>query len=235
MNQPDSKTKKKSPVLDLESLNAQYRNYLIEYQQAVANYMNYLKEEASINDINKKWSYDRGVAYWGTTSIGQDASSSLQECQASCSTTSGCTGATFNLDKKICLLRGGEGDVVAGLKNDYAILPKGNKILSIIQKINQKLVDTNQQIQKKTNNSPPLNNPQSKLKTAELINQFIQLSQEREKITKILKDYKTLDQEQNQGNIMINQNYYSFLLLLGLAVIILYILYKIGLSSYTQL
>ena len=36
-----------SIVLNLETLSTQYKNKLIEYQQAVANYVNYLREEAS--------------------------------------------------------------------------------------------------------------------------------------------------------------------------------------------
>ena len=41
-----------------------------------------------------------------------------------------------------------------------------------------------------------------------------------------MKQYENLDQEQIQGSLIINENYYSFLLLLILVGFILYILFK---------
>ena len=225
-----------SIVLDLESLSAQYKNYLIEYQQAVANYVNFLQQ----NPNDQTMSSIQGSTYWGTSSIGENISSSLQQCEASCANTAGCTGATFNPphDGQVnCFLRGGDSNLSLGSDNDYAIIPTSQKLLLIIQNINQQLTDVNSQIQEKTNSSQPLYNEQSEqrgLQTTELIGQFIQLNQEREKINQMLDEYQTLDQAQTQGDIMINQNYYSFLLLLGLAIVILIILYKFGFSSTTE-
>jgi NADH:ubiquinone oxidoreductase subunit 6 (subunit J) len=55
----------------------------------------------------------------------------------------------------------------------------------------------------------------------------------------MITDYQTLDQQQTQGNIAINQNYYSFVVLLFLAIIvILGLLYfggKTNTSSNTSL
>ena len=225
-----------SIVLDLESLSAQYKNNLIEYQQAVANYVNFLQQ----NPNDQTMSSIQGSTYWGTSSIGENISSSLQQCEASCANTAGCTGATFNPphDGQVnCFLRGGDSNLSLGSDNDYAIIPTSQKLLLIIQNINQQLTDVNSQIQEKTNSSQPLYNEQSEqrgLQTTELIGQFIQLNQEREKINQMLDEYQTLDQAQTQGDIMINQNYYSFLLLLGLAIVILIILYKFGFSSTTE-
>ena len=226
-----------SIVLDLESLSAQYRNYLIEYQQAVANYVNFLQQ--NIND--QPMSTIKGSSYWGTTSVGQNVSPTLQQCTASCATTAGCTGATFNLPNNgqvNCFLRGGSGNLTPGTDNNFAIIPTAQKLLLIVQNINQQLTNVNSQIQQKTNAGQPLYDEQSEqrgLQTIELIGQFIQLNQEREKINQMLDEYQTLDQAQTQGDIMINQNYYSFLLLLGLAIVILIILYKFGFSSTTEI
>jgi hypothetical protein len=228
-----------SIVLNLESLSTQYENKLIEYQQAVANYVNYLREE-SANLGSDSMSTIKEAAYWGTSAIGQNNSATLQECQASCASTNGCTGATYNptaYKQPMCWLRGGDGDIAEGLDSDYAIVPKGKRLLSIIQNINQELTSINQEIQNKTTTGQPLYDEQSqqrKLKTSELISQFIQLNQERERINKTLDDYQTLDQEQNKGNLIINQNYYSFILLLGLVILVFVILYNFGFSSTTQ-
>jgi hypothetical protein len=209
---------------------------LIEYQQAVANYVNFLKQNTS----NSSMSTTNGSSYWGTSSVGENVAQTLAQCEISCLQASGCTGATFNPPNNgqvNCFLRGGDSNLSPGSDNDYAIVPTATMLLLIVKNINQQLTDINSQIQQKTDSSQPLYDEQSEqrgLQTTELIGQFIQLNQEREKINQMLNEYQTLDQAQTQGDIMINQNYYSFLLLLGLAIVILIILYKFGFSSTTE-
>jgi hypothetical protein len=205
------------------------------------NASNYNKSSQPNYNINQQnMSAVAGATYWGTSAISQNNSATLQECQALCASTNGCTGATFNATahgQPMCWLRGGTGSISPGLDTDYAIVPKGQQLLSIVQSINQELTNINQQIQQKSEAGQPLYDAQSQQrrgKTFELIGQFIQLNEERDRINKMLDDYKTLDQEQNQGNIMINQNYYSFILLLGLAILVIIILYKFGMPQASQ-
>ena len=178
-----------------------------------------------------------GSTFWGTSGISQNNSDTLQECQASCSSTPGCTGATFNptaYAQPMCWLRGGQGQISPGLESDNAIVQEGQQLLQIVQNINQQLTSVNQQIQEQTNNGQPLYDEQSTqraLKTSNLISQFIQLNEERERISQMVNEYQTLDEQQTEGNITISQKYYSFLLLLGLVIIVIILLYKFGLSS----
>ena len=178
-----------------------------------------------------------GSTFWGTSGISQNNSATLQECQASCSSTPGCTGATFNptaYAQPMCWLRGGQGQISPGLESDNAIVQEGQQLLQIVQNINQQLTSVNQQIQEQTNNGQPLYDEQSTqraLKTSNLISQFIQLNKERERISQMVNEYQTLDEQQTEGNITISQKYYSFLLLLGLVIIVIILLYKFGLSS----
>jgi len=238
-----------SVVLDLESLTAQYQNLLIQYQQAVSNYINFVQQESSQQNYNigsKPLTYAQGSTYWGSSTVGQNNSSTVQECQASCASTTGCTGATFNATdngQPMCWLRGGEGEISSGSSNDYAIVPKSKKLLQIVQSVNQQLISVNKQITEQSKNGQPLYDKESgqrKLKNAKLINQYIQLTEERDKINDMLKEYKTLDIYQEQGSIIINKNYYSFILLLGLVIVFIIMLYKFGFSSsvpetsYTQ-
>jgi hypothetical protein len=153
-----------------------------------------------------------------------------------CSSTNGCTGATFN--DGTCFLRGGNSTLTAASDSEVAILPKGKQLLSVIQNIDIQLSEINQQIQDKTNNGQPLYETQTQeriLQTQNLISQFIQLTKEREKLDEMVGEYQSLDKEQTQGDLMINQNYYSFLLLLGLAIIIIIALYLFnGSGTSTQ-
>jgi hypothetical protein len=268
----------KSIVLDLESLNAEYRNKLIEYRQAVANYVNYLKQDIkpdtsvdrspwckqivaagwctsklgqeqnvsyycpkSCNEHKKKEMVTiKNATYWGTGPIAQNNSATLQECSASCAMTDGCAGATFNATdsaKPMCWLRSGDTDITGGKDSDYAIVPKGKQMLMIVQKINMRLSEINQQIQKITQNGQETydsQTPERKTNMAELARQYIQLNEEREKIDNTINDYQTLDQQQIQGDLTANKNYYSFVLLLLLAIITIFVLYKVGFSFNSE-
>jgi hypothetical protein len=172
-------------------------------------------------------------AYWGTSGYGQ-TSGTLQECEATCSATTGCTGATYNSSNSTCYLRGGDSAVVPASDTEVAIIPKGKQLLMVIQNINQQLTDINQQIQNKTTNGQPLyaqQTQQRSSKSSELISQFIKLTEERNKINEMINVYQSLEQQQVQGDITINQNYYSFVLLLFLAVVILVCLFYYGVSN----
>ena len=54
---------------------------------------------------------------------------------------------------------------------------------------------------------------------------------EKDKIAELMNDYQGLDEEQADGDLKLTSNYYSFILLLFLAIGIVIILYKVGFSS----
>ena len=97
--------------------------------------------------------------------------------------------------------------------------------------------EINQQIQKITKNGQETydsQTPERKTNMAELARQYIQLNEEREKIDNTINDYQTLDQQQIQGDLTANKNYYSFVLLLLLAIITIFVLYKVGFSFNSE-
>jgi hypothetical protein len=193
------------------------------------------------NELKKKEMVTiKNATYWGTGPIAQNNSATLQECSASCAMTDGCTGATFNATdsaKPMCWLRSGDTDITGGKDSDYAIVPKGKQMLMIVQKINLRLSEINQQIQKITQSGQETydsQTPERKTNMAELARQYIQLNEEREKIDNTINDYQTLDQQQIQGDLTANKNYYSFVLLLLLAIITIFVLYKVGFSFNSE-
>jgi len=242
-NDKDKYKHENSSVLDLEMLNMKYKVLLFSYKQAVDNYVNYLREQTLSQDnnkINKNFSWIKGVSYWGTNSIEVNNSPTLQECSASCAKTSGCAGATFNKDdyeQPMCWLRSGEGNVVASVENDYAIIPKGERLLKIIEYINLELTNINEKIQEIIKTGKDIYNYQiqeRKSKSLELLEQYKLLMSERDKITDIKDAYKTLHEKENNQNIMITQNYYSYILLFFLSIVFIFILYKSSLQENNQ-
>ena len=54
---------------------------------------------------------------------------------------------------------------------------------------------------------------------------------ERNLIKEKLKEFENLDEAQVSGNLIIGENYYSFILLLALAIVFIFILFKFGIKS----
>jgi hypothetical protein len=151
MNSPNN-TNINSIAINLETLNLEYKNLLIRYQQAVLNYVNYLQQQSkspcdsSNNSADQNcWEMIQGQAFWGTSGITQTNATSTSECAASCSKTSGCSGATYNPVQNTCILRRGEGSPVVS-QDTYAIIPKGQRLAQIIDRINERLTNVNSQI-----------------------------------------------------------------------------------------
>ena len=230
-----------SIVLNLESLTKNYQTLLIEYQQAVVNYINYIKGKTDVSNNNvdngDAMVTIKGVQYWGTGGISQNNSKTINECKAACVAESGCTGAIYNATdyaQPMCWLRSGESNMRAGKENDYSLIKKEQYLLSIIQSINEKLTAINQQIMEITSDGQPVfetSLQEGQHQNSTLINNYKQLTQDRDKITKLMNEYQTLEEQQIQGDIKINQNYYSFLLLIALAIIILFMVYNLSGST----
>ena len=238
MTSRQTTTTNENLVLDLETLTKKYQNLLIEYQQAVTNYIEYIKTGSTVDSSGEPFVTVKGSTYWGTSGISQSTNTTtLNDCTAACSKTSGCTGATFNAadyNEPKCWLRGGTSGVTAGKDGDYAIINKGQYLLSIVESINTRLVSINDQIAKKTSEGQPLYDAQVE-ETANqnkaLIQQYHTLSADRAKITEMMNEYQTIDEQQKQGNIKITQNYYSYILLFALAILIIFMTFKVSFLS----
>jgi len=234
-------------TIDLENLRQKYSNLLIQYKAAVADYVNYLNEqsqqpcsELTANGTNLNTTSTpncktnneplvsiQGQAFNGTGSAGESTATTLQDCVASCTSSNTCTGATFISNK--CQLRIGDSPIVPSSQNSYAIVPKGKQLLLNVEDINQQLLDINKKLVNKIKVSEPVYdkiNSDTALKNQELIKHYESLIEERRNIETILNEYETLDNTENETEIKITQNYYSYILLFILASVVILLLYK---------
>lgn len=174
----------------------------------------------------------RGKAFWGTGAISLTKGGTVEQCQALCSATANCSGATYNPTARgqpMCYLRSGEGQVVSALNTDVAIIPEAQKYLLIIESINNKLISTNEKIQNVINKSQPVYNSmqtEGQEQNKELIQNYMRLVGEREKITEVLKSYEDLEQSEQQGQMKVTQKQYSYILLVIIAIGVIVLLYK---------
>jgi len=239
-NQNNQKYKEsESAILNLEVLSMKYKNLLIQYKQAVADYINYLNN----SDVNNKTLTSiSGQAFWGTGPAGSDAAinnvKSATDCAELCLKNSNCSGATYSSSVAgslpICWMRTGDSNPVPSSPNDNAILPTGKVLLLNIQSINNQLNTVNKSILEKISNSNKLFSEQSverSKNTQEMLTQYIQLNKEKVKIQNMVREYETLNESQIQGNLIVSENYYSFLLLFAFCILIFILLIKFSIIS----
>jgi hypothetical protein len=173
--------------------------------------------------LTPKYANFKGKTFSGSASLLDSSANTLQDCQALCSATSGCSGATFNSTNSpnsTCQLSSGDGDVAMGKKGDYAFMVEGPGLLKMSQQLNSKLTDLNSQIFNLTTNSGgSLKNPAGKHNAKKLMVEAHKLKKERDKLAQLSGESTGLDEAQEEGDLMINSNYYSFVLLSLLAVV----------------
>jgi len=229
-----------SIALNLETLNSEYKNLLNSYHQASIDYVNYLQRQSTspCNSSNSAdancWAIIQNQAFWGVSGISQTSVGSPEQCASACAATAECSGATFNPSNNTCILRRGEGSAFP-TEGSYAIVSKGKQLLQIIDNINSRLTGINQQITSLLDQGEKLNNeqlsPTANYQQQDLINNYHHLVQERVKIRQMLRKYQETEREIDQGNIVVTKNYYTYILLFALAIVVVFILIKLSLPT----
>uniref|UniRef100_A0A6C0AQR2 Apple domain-containing protein n=1 Tax=viral metagenome TaxID=1070528 RepID=A0A6C0AQR2_9ZZZZ len=232
-----------SIALNLETLNSEYKNLLNTYQQASIDYVNYLQQQ-STNPCNRSNSADanclaiiQNQAFWGVSGISQTMVSSPEQCASACAATAECSGATFNPANNSCILRRGDGSVFP-TQGTYAIVSKGKKLLQILDNTNNRLTEINQRIISLLDRGQKINNeqlsPTADAQQQDLLNNYYYLIKERVKIRKMLKNYQETEREIDEGNIVVTKNYYTYILLFCLAIVVVFIIIKLSLPTNKQ-
>jgi hypothetical protein len=232
-----------SNILHLESLIKQYDTLLIQYTQVQTDYINYLKISVTKSQPTTTTSNlvaIKGSTFWGNSAISSSNVQNVGQCTAVCSATSGCTGATYSTNsgtQNNCFLRGGDGDIIAGTNNQYAIVPKNKEYLNTMQNLNSQLLQINGEIMQiiQTNKNSPSTENNDETQRYELLQKNLkELEGEREKILSDLSQFQSLDEIQTQSTLTVNKNYYSFVLLLFLVLICIFFVSKIVLTSDSE-
>lgn len=219
-------------TMDLENLRQKYSNILLKYQGAVAEYTTYLNDMSGNMSGNNTFVNIKGQAFNGTGSAGQSNATSLQDCIASCSSSKTCSGATFVSNK--CMIRTGDSPLVSSSANSYAIIPKGKQLLLNMEDLNKQLLSINVEITNKIKVSEPVydkTNQETYLKNKELIDNYEKLLDERRTIAETLNQYETLDNTENENQVIAAKHYYTYILLSVVALATIIILYRMFAST----
>jgi len=227
-----------STILTLESLEKEYENTMVLYQQAQTNYNSALngvvgKTTGSnvVTSNGKRYVLVPSKVFWGTGAIQQKTVSSIDGCVALCSEDSKCTGATFDSSAKSCWTRSGNAGLVSGNTTQTAIVSEllnaantldtlNVKLVSLLKKMNDINKTTTVNLQLKTDDSVSTNN-------IYLGKRFESLMADRENINNILKEYGEINVKNQDQTMYLYQNQSSYMLWSLLTIIFIIIVVKL--------
>jgi hypothetical protein len=106
------------------------------------------KEGKPAVDNSDKWAAISGYTYEGGNTIKSVDSASNTDCINSCAATKGCSGATYNSSKQLCWVKSGNGEIKEGTSDDYAIVSVLKQQAFVLQQLNSKLIDINNEMLK---------------------------------------------------------------------------------------
>lgn len=216
----------------MEMLSNQFNNLLSQYQET---YQQFINVVTSNTDGSSNLTTIPNSAFIGQSNINTIQNSSVDNCLSSCGSNTSCSGATFNDQLNTCTLSSGNG-TIATSTTETAIVQQALYYSNQLQNLNQQLLSINTQMANISNNdmNQYATTSQNVSQKAQILNNNYQvLEQERAQIDEMIKQYDTLNASLQNGSINVTSNYYSYLLLLLVAVFLIYVLFKYS-TNYEQ-
>ena len=207
-----------------DSLSSQFNSLLTQYQETYQQFLNVINSA----DISNNLMTVPNSSFIGQSNINTTQNTTLDNCVTSCSSTSSCSGATFDSQLNTCILSSGKGTIQSSL-NKKAIIQEALYYSIQLQNLNQQLINLNDQITNITNkniNAYDINTKTINNKAQILQNNYSILEKERIKINEIIKQTETLNSDLENGNINITSNYYIYILLIIVAIFLIFITFK---------
>ncbi len=155
----------------------------------------------------------KGRTWWGTGGLSEGTVNSQEECENMCANSPECSGATFNPVKRYCWTRTGDIGISAGMDSDYALITQQKAALSVMKTLNERLLDINKQITTSLQSINPEvreEYEQKNQKQQELNSSYNQLLEQKIEIDKQLQEYYSIEQEENNQSLYVNQQNVSF-------------------------
>lgn len=85
----------------------------------------------------------KGYTYEDGSTVKSVDAASKTDCINSCANNKECTGATYNDAKQLCWVKSGNGEIKEGGSDDYAIVSILKQQAFVLQQLNAKLIDIN--------------------------------------------------------------------------------------------
>lgn len=222
-------------LIKIEALQKEYEVTLQQYQEAGKNYITVLQETTTDSNKNN-FTALKGRTWWGTEKLSEGSVNTQEECENMCASSDKCSGATFNPVKRYCWTRTGDSSITAGRNDDYALITQQKAALSTMKYLNEKLLDLNNQITNELQNIKPEVKEQYEEKNKkhqELNVSYTKLLEQKVELDKQLQEYYSVEQEENNQSIYVNQQNISLRLwVLITCIIVLFTLKRLVGSDY---
>lgn len=222
INTTEEEKKEQSSIIALETLVKEYDVVLTKYIQAQSDYITTLNSENKPSQ--RKFLTNQGTAFWGEYGISENSADNVNSCVASCSLNPKCSGATFNSAEQYCRLRGGVGDLVAASKNEISIIPESTNQLDLLRKLNEKLIQINNQITQMISANMPLytqNKQEMDMKNNALKKNYYKLTADKMKIEEQIKENEDLHRQKENNALILNSNYSKYMIYFICVIVLL--------------
>jgi ATP-dependent Zn protease len=215
-------------------MSQQIQNLTDEFNTLLTEYKNtYQKYISVINSDERSFATIPDFSFIGNN-IDTMNNSSLSNCQNSCLNNENCSGATFINNSNNCILSSGEGNIV-NTPQSTAIIQQSIFYSYKLQQINTKLTDINRQIMDINNNNYNdfKNNQQQQTQEKDklLNNNYQVLANERIEIEKMIRQFETLNTAQNEGDILVSSNYFIYISLTIITILLVFLLIKYNIPN----
>ena len=149
----------------------------------------------------------KGRTWWGTAPLSEGPASTQEECENMCANSDKCSGATFNPVKRYCWTRSGDSNISTGQDDDYALISQRVEALSVMQVLNDKLLDLNNKITIELSNINPQVKQQQRdknLKQKQLTESYQELLNQKNEIDTQLQEYYSVEQDDMNQSLYTN-------------------------------
>jgi len=203
------------------SLSNQYNSFLNEYKQTYQKYLN------SLHDSSNNMVTVPNTVFWGESPLRSDSLNSADKCLQSCSSTSFCSGATFNKNENLCSLRKGGGSIISSTNtnnNDVAIVPSPLYYSYQLKMLNQKLLELNKTMMKSLQQSYANYQESSQQQHNQGIlmkRNHSYLREDRAKIEQMIKEEEYMNSVNENSQIVVKQHYYAYIIYLFIVILLI--------------
>jgi hypothetical protein len=211
----------------LQDLSNQFNSLLTEYTNTYQEFI------SVVNSGDKSLTAVSNFSFVGESNISVLNNSSINDCQTSCTSNSSCSGATFNNNSNSCTLSSGNGNIVF-TPQSTAIVQQALYYSYKLQKINTQLTNINQQMMTSSNKSYgefQETQQQNQQQEQALQSNYQTLTQERLEIDEMVRQFETLNAAYENGNINVTANYYSYIVLIFVAIFLVFVLLRFSLPT----
>jgi hypothetical protein len=213
--------------MSLQNVSNQFNSTLTQYQKLYSQYISLL------NSSNNSLTTISNSSYTSPLTLSNITNSSLQNCLKACSSNKSCTGATFYSKNRTCTVNGGTGNIVKA-NGSTAIVSQLLSYSYQLQQLNNQLISLNSQMLTIANSNKTAfqkSSLQNQQQDQILQQNYQVLINEREQLNQIVNDYETADQAYNNSLLIVNSNYLSYVVLLIISLLLIFLLARFSLTG----